>query len=215
MDYNDFFAGFTYWFPKLFGFKLNERLGTYAFWCWQIGFLVAFIPLYALGLMGATRRLVTIDASWQPLFIVAAAGVCIIGFGILFQLLQLYVSIRDRKKNPAGSDPWDKNGRTLEWSTSSPPPHYNFAVIPHVHGRDAYLTMKEEGKEVSHSHNEEIEMPRSTPVGFFIAVCATAFGFAIVWHMWWLAVGAALVILALLVARSFDEEVTYTLTHHE
>lgn len=208
-----FFAGFSYWFPKLFGFKLNERLGKYAFWFWLIGFLMAFMPLYLLGLMGATRRLVTIDANWQWLFIVAAVGVCIIGVGILFQLLQLYVSIRDRKQHPAGNDPWG-SGRTLEWSISSPPPHYNFETIPHVEGRDAYLIMKERKSEAPAVHQHAIELPRSTPIGFIISVFATAFGFALVWHIWWLAALGVVAIAVTIILRSFEEEVTYTL-HHE
>ncbi|MDO8548271.1 MAG: cbb3-type cytochrome c oxidase subunit I [bacterium] len=214
-----FFAGFTYWFPKLFGFRLNEKLGKYAFWCWLVGFLVAFLPLYFLGLMGATRRLVTIDASWQPLFIVAALGVGIIAVAIGFQILQLIVSIRDRKKNIAGSDPsrlgrseadpWD--GRTLEWSTSSPPPHYNFATIPHVHGRDPHWYSKQEGAALTGSHEEKIEIPNSSPIGFIIALCATAFGFGIVWHIWWLAALGLIAIIACIITRSFDEKTEYTL----
>ena len=138
-----YFAGLTYWFPKFFGFKLNERLGRYAFYSWLIGFLLAFIPLYILGLMGATRRLDDYDASlgWQPLFIVAAAGVGLIMIGIGLQILQLIISIRQRRQNiDTTGDPW--NGRTLEWSSSSPPPAYNFANIPVIQERDAFWVIK-------------------------------------------------------------------------
>lgn len=208
-----FFAGFAYWFPKLFGFRLNERLGTYAFWCWLVGFLVAFVPLYGLGLMGATRRLQVVDPSWQPFFIVAGLGVCIIGVGVIFQLLQLYVSIRDRKHNPAGDDPW--GGRTLEWSVSSPPPHYNFALIPHVSGRDPFWRQKEKGKEGGGGIEaapapQTIDMPASTPAGFIIAACAAAAGFGLVWHIWWLAALGVVAAGACLIARSFDEHIEHT-----
>jgi cytochrome o ubiquinol oxidase subunit 1 len=125
-----YFAGISYWFPKVFGFTLNERLGRYAFWCWIIGFATAFLPLYALGFMGATRRLDHYDSSmgWQSLFIVAGVGALIIGLGVVMQILQFIVSIKDRNKNrDTTGDPW--NGRTLEWSTSSPAPVYNFAHL--------------------------------------------------------------------------------------
>nr|NGX27221.1 Cytochrome bo(3) ubiquinol oxidase subunit 1 [Chlamydiota bacterium] len=133
-----FFAGYSYWFPKFLGFKLNEKLGKCAFWCWLIGFLVAFLPLYLLGLMGATRRLNHYDVlGWQPLFIVAALGVILILAGVGFQVLQVIVSVKQRKENQdTTGDPW--NGRTLEWTTTSPPPFYNYAIIPEVHQRDPF-----------------------------------------------------------------------------
>jgi cytochrome o ubiquinol oxidase subunit 1 len=133
------FAGITYWFPKVTGFKLNERIGRYAFWSWIIGFLVSFIPLYILGFMGATRRLETYPAEtgWQPLFMASFIGSLIITLAVGLQILQLIVSIRQRRQNiDTTGDPW--NGRNLEWATSSPPPFYNFAVIPEVTGRDAF-----------------------------------------------------------------------------
>ena len=142
-----FFAGLTYWFPKVMGFSLNERLGKYAFWCWLIGFLLAFMPLYILGLMGATRRLDHYDASmgWQPLFIVAAVGVAIIMIGIGIQVLQVLVSIKQRKENrDLSGDHW--GGRTLEWSIPSPPPLYNFAITPKVDTRDPFWVAKQSRK---------------------------------------------------------------------
>jgi cytochrome o ubiquinol oxidase subunit 1 len=204
-----YFAGFSYWFPKLFGFKLNEAWGRRAFWCWLWGFFVAFVPLYILGLMGATRRLDVVDPAWQPLFIVAGIGLCITGVAVLMQAIQLYVSIRDRKQNPAGNDPWE-NGRTLEWSTSSPPPAYNFASIPVVHSCDPYWNFKEHGGGMEMPEApEEIEMPASTPAGLMIAVCAGALGFGMVWHMWWLAALALAGIVACLAVRSFDTAIEH------
>lgn len=204
-----FFAGFVYWFPKIFGFMLDERLGRYAFWSWILGFLLAFLPLYALGLMGMTRRLYQVDPLFQPLLIVAAVGACIIALGIFFQVLQLAVSILRRKEHRAGNDPW--GGRTLEWSISSPPPHYNFSEIPRVHGRDAYHEMKERGEVLPRTLREDIEMPRGTPLGFLIGLCAIAAGFGLVWHMWWLAALAFFAILVLVAARSFDGHIEHTI----
>jgi cytochrome o ubiquinol oxidase subunit 1 len=142
------FAGITYWFPKITGFKLNERLGKYAFWFWVIGVIVSFTPLYILGLMGATRRLDHYDASmgWQWLFIVAGFGFILISCGAALQIIQMIVSIMKRKENKdTTGDPW--NGRTLEWATSSPPPFYNFAIIPKVESRDAFWEYKNMEKE--------------------------------------------------------------------
>lgn len=212
-----FFAGFAYWFPKIFGFMLSERWGKRAFWCWLVGFLLAFVPLYILGIMGATRRLDVVDPSWQPLFIVAGVGLCVIGAGVLMQIIQMYVSIRDRAKNPAGNDPWG-DGRTLEWSISSPPPAYNFASIPVIRTRDPYWKFKEDGgtRDTStggmeiHTAPKEIEIPASTPTGLIVAVCAGALGFGMVWHMWWLAALALAAIAATLVVRSFETEIEHT-----
>lgn len=203
-----FFAGFVYWFPKMFGFTLNERLGRYAFWSWIVGFLLAFIPLYALGLMGMTRRLSQVDASWQPLLIVAAIGACVIALAVFFQVLQIVVSVRQRKQNIAGNDPW--NGRTLEWSTTSPPPEYNFSSIPHVSGKDAFWTMKESREGVP-SAREDIHLPANTSVGFIIAGLSLCFGFAMIWHIWWLAVLGIVGVFACLVARSFNDKIEYVL----
>jgi cytochrome o ubiquinol oxidase subunit I len=197
-----FFAGFAYWFPKFTGFHLNERLGRYEFWSWIIGFLLAFIPLYILGLMGMTRRLYQVDPSWHLLLIVAAVGAGVIALGIFFQVLQLVVSIWQRKQHRATGDPW--NGRTLEWATSSPPPEYNFAEIPVVEGRDAFWLMKKNNTypaQVGSAH-----VPQGTVLGFVIAVLALFFGFAMVWHIWWLAVLGIVGIIAVLVLRSFTYE---------
>src|SRR5206468_1656256 len=144
--------------------RLNEKLGRYAFWCWLVGFLLAFVPLYILGLMGATRRLDHYDPSmgWQQLFIVAGIGVAVIIAGIGFQILQLLVSIRDRGKNmDTSGDPWD--GRTLEWSTTSPPPFYNYAVIPEASQRDAFWVAKKQGAAAA-SKYQAITIPGNTGV---------------------------------------------------
>ncbi len=206
-----FFAGFTYWFPKIMGFKLNERLGRYAFWCWLIGFLAAFLPLYILGFMGATRRLDHYEAAtgWQPLFLVAAVGVGIISLGLGLQILQLIVSIKERKKNTdTTGDPW--NGRTLEWSTTSPPPVYNFAVIPTVQTRDPFWEMKQTGASPQQKPKyQDIIMPKNSPLGVLIGGFSFILGFALVWHILWLGVIGLLGILTCFIVRLSEEETEY------
>ncbi|MCK9344873.1 MAG: cytochrome o ubiquinol oxidase subunit I [Candidatus Pacebacteria bacterium] len=213
-----YFAGITYWFPKAFGFKLNEKLGKAAFWAWIIGFFVTFIPLYILGLMGMTRRLSHIDAAsdWQPLLIVAGVGVLIIAVGVVLQILQFIVSVRDRKHNmDTTGDAWGE-GRTLEWSTSSPPPFYNFATIPTVHGRHAFWDMKHgESSEPKSGHYEDIHMPKSTGIGFYIGGVSFVMCFALVWHIWWLAALGLAAIITLAMIRSFDYETEYFVPKEE
>ncbi len=208
-------AGFTYWFPKIFGFKLNEKLGGYAAFCWIFGFLFAFIPLYILGLMGATRRLDHYDpgTGWQPLFIIAAIGVVIILVGVVFQALQILVSIKERKQHmDTTGDPW--NGRTLEWSTASPPPFYNFAVVPEVDARDPFWTMKH-AHSASKPRYEEIHMPKNSPHGVFIGVLSFLCSFAIIWYIWWLAIVSLLGIIVCLILRLSEKHTEFTLSAAE
>lgn len=209
-----FFAGITYWFPKFMGFKLNERLGRYAFFCWLGGFLLAFLPLYILGLMGATRRLDHYDASmgWRGLFIVSAIGVFIIIVGVGLQILQLIVSIKQRDQNrDIDGDPW--GGRTLEWSTSSPAPYYNFALTPAVHSRDAFWAMKQDRTVKSNEVvYEDIHLPKNSGVGLFIAGFSLTTGFALIWHIWWLAAVGLIGIISCLIARSLNDKTEYIVT---
>ncbi len=204
------FAGITYWFPKISGFKLNEKLGKYAFWLWIIGFFVSFTPLYILGLMGATRRLDHYDAStgWQGLFIISVIGFLIISSGAIMQVIQIVVSIRQRNKNlDITGDPW--NGRTLEWATSSPPPFYNFAKIPEVTSRDAFWEMKKNGTHNKTHVYEDIEMPKNTALGLYISGFALVFGFAMVWHIFWLAILCVVGGVVCMIIRTFDKETEY------
>ena len=208
-----YFAGLTYWFPKIFGFKLNERLGKIAFWCWLIGFILAFVPLYILGLMGATRRLDHYDASlgWQGLFIVAGVGALIIGLGIAVQLLQLAYSIWKRNDNrDTTGDPWD--GRTLEWSTPSPVPSYNFAVQPIVTDRDAWWSAKESKTHLEKPHYEDIILPKNTIMGPVIAAFAFIIGFAIIWHIYWLALIGLVGAVISVIWRSTNDDTEQTIT---
>ena len=207
-----YFAGLTYWFPKFFGFKLNERLGRYAFYCWLVGFLLAFVPLYILGLMGATRRLDHYDPSlgWQQLFIVAGVGVAVIMAGIGFQILQLIVSIKQRDQNrDLTGDPW--NGRTLEWSTTTPPPAYNYAVIPQADQRDAFWAAKRRKDDQKPTEYHAITMPSNSGVPLLIAGLAFAFGFAMIWHMYWLVLVSFLGIVLTIIIRSTQDEHEFTL----
>lgn len=207
------FAGFTYWFPKFAGFTLNEKLGKCAFWFWLLGFLFAFVPLYILGLMGATRRLDHYDASmgWQELFIVAAVGVVLIFIGVGFQILQLIVSYLQRHKNKfATGDPWD--GRTLEWSTMSPPPEYNFAVIPQVASRDAFWIAKQRGEQQEQPVYHAIELPKNSPIGVVIGALSVVFGLAIIWHLWIIALVSLLGVITCMIVRLSSDDTEYTLT---
>ena len=206
-----YFAGITYWFPKIFGFKLNERLGKYAFWCWLVGFILAFTPLYILGLMGATRRLDNYDASlgWQGLFVVAGIGALIILAGICTQILQMVVSIKNRRDNlDTTGDPW--NGRTLEWSISSPAPFYNFATMPVVTERDAFWEMKKSHhKKHKKIVYEDIYMPKNSGVGLLIGGLSLALGFGIVWHIWILVALALAGLIACVIIRSSKDNTEY------
>jgi cytochrome o ubiquinol oxidase subunit I len=209
------FAGYNYWFPKAFGFRLHDGLGKAAFWCWLIGFYVAFMPLYVLGLMGMTRRMQHYDvAAWRPWLLVAAGGAAIILAGIVLQIAQLAVSIRRREalRDPTG-DPWD--GRSLEWATASPPPAFNFAVQPRVEGEEAYWAMKQrarrQGKLGAEPGYAEIEMPRNSPTGFICAFFATVMGFALIWHIWWLVALAALGAYATFVVFAWRDRHEYVI----
>jgi len=191
------FAAVTYWFPKAFGFRLHESWGKAAFWFTLVGFYVTFMPLYAVGFLGMTRRMQHYDvAEWRPWLAAATFGTALLAIGVILQVLQLVFSIRDRELlRDITGDPWD--GRSLEWATSSPPPVFNFAILPNVTGEDAYWTIKEQAKRQQLRDKqvldyEAIELPRNSPTGFVCAFFATVMGFALIWHIWWMvALGAA------------------------
>lgn len=202
-----FFSGFTYWFPKFTGYFLNEKLNLIAFWFWFVGFLVAFMPLYMLGFMGATRRLDHYEAEtgWQPLFILVAIGAAIIACGLLIQVYDFFMSFKDRKKNKdLTGDPW--NGRTLEWSVQSPPPIYNFAIIPTVDQLDPLWAIKRGTAPQPEKQYEDIHLPKNTPLGLYIGILSLIFGFAMTWYMFWLAIASFIGILGLVIYRLSSEE---------
>jgi cytochrome o ubiquinol oxidase subunit 1 len=204
------FCAISYWFPKFAGFRLNERIGKYAFWCWIIGFNMSFIPMYILGFMGASRRLDHYDAStgWQPFFIIMLLGGLVIALGVTLQLAQILASFIERKRlNDATGDPW--GGRTLEWSTPSAPPFYNFVTIPKVKVRDAFQDMK--NHITPKPKYEDIHMPKNTAVGIYISIFGTFASFGVVWEIWWMVAVSIVGIIVTFIIRSFDEDSEYTL----
>jgi cytochrome o ubiquinol oxidase subunit 1 len=213
------FAGYTFWFPKAFGFRLHEGWGKAAFWCWFIGFYLAFMPLYVVGLMGMTRRMQHYDVpEWRPWLLVAALGAAVVLAGILCQVAQLVVSIRDREElRDLTGDPW--MGRSLEWSTASPPPAFNFAVLPHVEGRDDYWRREhlsdQRPESESEPHYEEIEMPRNSATGFVCAFFATFGGFGMIWHIWWLVAASLVGAFATFVVFAWRDRTDYAIPADE
>src|SRR6186713_2048841 len=204
------FAGYTYWFPKAFGFRLHDGLGKAAFWCWIVGFYLAFMPLYAVGLMGMTRRMQHYDVpEWQPWLQVAAAGAALIAIGVALQVVQLVWSIRHREAlRDATGDPW--NGRTLEWMTPSPPPMFNYAVMPDIGGVEAYWMRKQTAIErqalLPEPEYHDIHMPRNSSAGFICAFFSATMGFALIWHIWWLVVLAFVGAWAVFVVVAWRDE---------
>jgi cytochrome o ubiquinol oxidase subunit 1 len=212
------FAGYTYWFPKAFGFRLHEGLGKAAFWFWLVGFYVAFMPLYAVGFLGMTRRMQHYDvAEWRPWLLVAGFGAVLILIGILFQIAQLVVSIRQREQlRDYTGDPWD--GRSLEWATASPPPVFNFAFLPDVTGEDAYWAQKvrvKQAKKAEERQYEPIEMPRNSPTGFMCAFFATVMGFALIWHIWWMVIAGFIGAFATFVVFAWRDHDEYEIPADE
>lgn len=198
------FAGVNYWFPKAFGFKLDPFWGKMSFWFWQIGFWFAFMPLYVLGLMGVTRRMSQFDdPSLQIWFIIAAFGVGLIALGIASFLIQIVVSFRKREElRDDSGDPWD--GRTLEWSTSSPPPDYNFAFTPVVHDHDSWYDMKNRGYQRPLGGFKPIHMPKNTGAGAILSAISVALAFGLIWYMWWLVVVSAVAMLIVAIGHTFN-----------
>ncbi|MBV8805629.1 MAG: cbb3-type cytochrome c oxidase subunit I, partial [Sinobacteraceae bacterium] len=213
------FAGLTYWFPKAFGFRLHEGWGKAAFWFSFLGFWVTFLPLYIVGLLGMTRRLQHYDVpEWRPWVLASMIGVWLTTLGLVCQVMQLVVSIRRRHEliDETG-DPWD--GRSLEWATPSPPPAFNFAVLPDVRGADPYWDMKQRALQ-SHQMGpppryEPIELPTNSPTGFIVAFFATITGFALIWHIWWLVILGLVAAYAVFVWFAWRDTVQYEIPVEE
>jgi cytochrome o ubiquinol oxidase subunit 1 len=200
-------AGYHYWFPKAFGFRLDERWGRIAFGCWVAGFYLAFMPLYVLGAAGMARRTQEVfEPAFRPWLYIAGTGALVLLAALIALFIQLWVSIRDRDMNRVtAGDPWD--GRGLEWSISAPPPEYNFALIPHLYGRDAFYALKRNGDPYAPPAGyEDIELPRNSMSGPLIGIAAAAAAFGLVWHIWWLAILGVLAILGAIIARSFARD---------
>jgi len=208
------FAAINFWWPKAFGFKLDPFWGKISFWCWCIGFWFAFMPLYILGLMGVTRRMrVFDDPSLQIWFGIAALGAVIIACGIGAMVVQFAVSIFNREKLKVDGDPW--NGRTLEWATTSPPPDYNFAFTPVVHGLDAWDEMKRKGVTLPSEGFRPIHMPSNTGAGIILAGIATVCGFALIWHIWWLAAVSFVGLIGSAIFHTFNYKRDYHIPAEE
>ena len=205
------FAGINFWFPKAFGFRLDPFWGKIQFWCWAVGFWVVFMPLYILGLMGVTRRVQHFeDAALQPLLIIASCGAVLILCGVLAMLMQFAVSIRKRDElRDLTGDPW--GGRTLEWSTSSPPPDYNFAFTPVVHDLDAWWDMKQRGYARPMEGYKPIHMPKNTGTGVILAGLNVVLAFSLIWYVWWLAAVAFVAVLAVAIGHTFNYNRDFTI----
>jgi cytochrome o ubiquinol oxidase subunit I len=208
------FAGITFWFPKIFGFKLDEKLDKQAFWLWIIGFFIAFIPIYLLGFMGAPRRIDHYDSStgWQPLYMTSMIGFLVILAGVATQVYMVVKSIRERKANQATGDPW--NGRTLEWASHSPPPFYNFAVLPPIYSAQPLWDLKKQGWKGEKDYHD-IECFKNTGMGVYISVFAFLGAFAVVWHIYWLMAVGLLGVIACVIILSLDDEMEYILPAKE
>ncbi len=209
------FAGINFWFPKAFGFKLDEFWGKISFWFWVIGFYFAFMPLYVLGLMGVTRRMSQFeDPSLQIWFQIAAVGAFMIAIGIAAMMMQFWVSFKNREKlRDTTGDPW--NGRTLEWATSSPPADYNFAFTPVVYDNDAWADMKKNGYVRPKKGFVDIHMPKNTAAGFIISALSAVVGFALIWHIWWLAAGGFTAMMAAIIIHTFNYKRDYYISAAE
>jgi cytochrome o ubiquinol oxidase subunit 1 len=209
-----YFAAFTYWFPKAVGFTLNEKLGKCAFWCWIVGFYLAFMPLYILGFMGMTRRMNHYPVEAHPYLVVALIGALFIAAGIGFQVLQIIVSIIQRKKNmDTTGDPW--NARTLEWSIPSPPAFYNFAHVPNVEHLDAFWEEKQKNSTAIEKEYEDIHMPKNSALPIIIAGLSFLAGFALIWHILWMGLIGIIGIFVCVLLRAFDYNFDYYIKKDE
>jgi cytochrome o ubiquinol oxidase subunit 1 len=205
-------AGYHYWFPKAFGFRLNETWGRIAFGCWVVGFYLAFMPLYVLGAAGMARRTQEVfEPAFRPWLYIAGVGALVLLCALASLFVQLWVSIRERAANRVfAGDPSD--GRGLEWSTSAPPPEYNYARLPQVRSRDPFYDGKRSGDPYAPPrHYQDIRLPKGSMVGPVIGVMGAATAFGLVWHMWWLAIVGLLVIVAAMIARSFVRDIDHVI----
>jgi cytochrome o ubiquinol oxidase subunit 1 len=204
------FAAVAYWWPKVFGFALDERNGLRFFWSFILATAVVFLAMFALGFEGETRRLDYIyDPAWRPMLLTEETGMGIYCLSIFFFIRMIYVSLRDRIPVPA--DPW-ATSRTLEFLTASPVPFYNFAVTPQVNARDELAWRRTHGLERAQPEAfEVIHMPSNTGIPFIIGMLSLGFGFGMIWRIWWLAGLSLLGIILAVIIRSFDKNLGYEL----
>jgi len=198
-------AGLTYYWPKMFGFMLNERIGKWTVWLMSIGFVLAFIPMYITGLDGQARRMYTYSEStgFAPLNMVAFIGAGIMAISFALLVYNVYYSVRYSPRN-IGNDPW--NARTLEWATHTPVPEYNFAITPQVKSTEAFWDAKKNGHEIFKGKIEKIHMPNNSGLPFIMSCIFFVFGFSMIFSIWPLVIISLLGILGCLVYRSFEKD---------
>ncbi|MEK4565114.1 cytochrome aa3 quinol oxidase subunit I [Alkalihalobacillus sp. FSL R5-0424] len=210
------FAGFIYWYPKMFGHKLNERIGKWFFWIFVAGFNICFFPQYFLGLDGMPRRIhiYGVEDGWFALNFISTVGAFIMGLAFIILVYNIYYSFRYSPRETTG-DAW--GGRTLEWATSSAiPPHYNFAKVPEVTAMDPYWDMKEKGIDPNKIDKyEKIHMPSNTAVPFIMGCFMFLAGFGLVFEWFWMGIVGAIGIFACMAYRSFDYDDGYYVSVEE
>jgi cytochrome aa3-600 menaquinol oxidase subunit I len=196
-------AGMTYYWPKMFGFMLNEKIGKWAFWFVTIGFVLAFFPMYISGLDGQARRMYTYSAEtgFGPYNFISFIGAFLMAVGFILIVYTIYYSIRHESRD-ISDDPWD--ARSLEWATHNPVPEYNFAIIPQVNSTEAFWDYKKKGHQLFKGEYEKIHMPNNTGGPFIMACIFFVLGFAMVFAMWPLAIISTITILVCLAYRSFE-----------
>ncbi|HKJ07898.1 MAG TPA: cbb3-type cytochrome c oxidase subunit I [Gammaproteobacteria bacterium] len=206
----------SYWFPKVFGFKLNEALGRRVFWYWTAASIMVFVPMYTLGFMGMTRRLdYVFDPRWRALLIAEEVGIGLYWIATYYQIKQLYVSIRDHRANRVEADAWG-TARSMEWMTHSPVPFYNFAVTPRVHARDEWAWRREQGfTSLRPERFQDVHMPKNTAVPLVLGALSFALGFGLVWRIWWLTALCVVAIVAAVIQRSFNKDTDYVISAAE
>ncbi len=210
------FAAIIYWWPKVFGFKLDEVNGKRFFATFSLGTVTVFAAMFVLGFEGETRRLDYLyDPHWMPMLVIEELGIGLYTLSVYYFFKMAYVSIRDRAKNRCGADPWGTS-RTLEWLTHSPAPFYNFAVTPQVNALDELAWRRENNWDaIMPTRFDPIHMPKNTMVPIIIGVFAFGFGFGMVWRIWWMAGGSLLAIIAIICITSFFQDHGYTITAEE
>ena len=213
-------GGVYLWFPKMTGRMLDERLGRWNFWTTFIGFNLAFLPMHLTGLRGMPRRIYTYphEMGWDGLNLITTIGSFLLALGVLLLVINVLTSLRHGVA--AGANPWDAG--TLEWATPSPPPPYNFRVIPHVASRHPLWESRlkesdersliEDGMVLDHGRETAgstpldgepdiiLKMPEDSYAPFLLTIAASAGFCGLLLHLWWLAeVGVAGVAVALAV----------------
>jgi cytochrome o ubiquinol oxidase subunit 1 len=210
------FGAVIFWFPKVFGFKLNEAWGKIMFWLFSAGTFLVFFPMFMLGFMGETRRLDwPFDPHWAVWFDVQEIGIVVYVLSVLAFLWMIYVSIRDRAQHRVGADAWGTS-RSLEWLTDSPVPFYNYAMVPHINARDEAAWRREHGfSESRPDHFAAIHMPNNTGVAVYIGALTFVIGFGLTWRIWWLTVAALILTVLIMIYRSGKGDPGYVISAEE